>query len=56
VNEVVRNVGVAPLETILGYDGIGFLRAIIDGTLPRPPIAALLGFDIVEAELEHPMG
>jgi uncharacterized protein (TIGR00369 family) len=50
VNEVVRNVGVAPLETILSYDGIGFLRAIIDGTLPRPPIAELLGFDLIAAE------
>jgi uncharacterized protein (TIGR00369 family) len=50
VNELVRNVGVAPLEKILGYDGIGFLKAIIDGTLPKPPIAELLGFDLVEAE------
>jgi uncharacterized protein (TIGR00369 family) len=46
----MRNVGVAPVEKILTYDGIGFLKAIIDGTLPKPPIADLLGFDIVEAE------
>jgi uncharacterized protein (TIGR00369 family) len=50
VNEIVRNVGVAPLETILTYDGMGFLKAIIDGTLPKPPIADLLGFDLIEAE------
>jgi uncharacterized protein (TIGR00369 family) len=50
VNELVRNVGVAPLETILSYDGIGFLKAIADGTLPRPPISELLGFDLVEVE------
>jgi uncharacterized protein (TIGR00369 family) len=50
VNEVVRNVGVAPLETILSYDGMGFLKAIVDGTLPKPPIAELLGFDLVEVE------
>ena len=50
MNDVVRNVGVAPMETILRYDGLGFLKAIIDGSLPRPPIAALLGFDLVEAE------
>lgn len=46
----MRNIGVTPLEQILQYDGLGFLKAIIDGTLPKPPIADLLGFDIVEAE------
>ena len=46
----MRNVGVAPVEKILAYDGIGFLKAIIDGTLPKPPIAELLGFDLTEAE------
>ena len=45
-----RNIGVTPVEKIRGYDGIGFLKGIIDGTLPKPPIADLLGFDIVEAE------
>jgi len=50
VNDVVHNVGVAPLEAILRYDGLGFLKAIIDGTLPKPPIADLLGFDLIEAE------
>jgi uncharacterized protein (TIGR00369 family) len=47
---MARNVGVAPMETILRYDGLGFLKAIIDGSLPRPPIAELLGFDLIEAE------
>src|SRR5258708_4288839 len=50
VNEMVRTVGIAPLETIHGYDGLGFLKAIIDGTLPVPPIAVMLGFNLVEAE------
>lgn len=50
MNEVVRTVGVAPLQTILEYDGIGFLKAVVDGTLPKPPIADLLGFDLVEVE------
>jgi len=50
VNEIARNVGVAPMETILAYDGIGFLKAIMDGTLPKPPIAELLGFDLVAVE------
>ena len=30
--------------------GLEFLRALRDGTLPRPPIAALLGFHPVEVE------
>jgi uncharacterized protein (TIGR00369 family) len=46
----MRNIGVTPVEKILEYDGLGFLKAIIDRTLPKPPIADLLGFDIVEAE------
>ena len=46
----MQEVGVTPVEKILEYDGLGFLKAIIDGTLPKPPIADLLGFDIVEAE------
>jgi uncharacterized protein (TIGR00369 family) len=30
--------------------GLDYVRAISDGTLPPPPIAELLGFEIVEAE------
>src|SRR3954453_23169360 len=30
------------------YDGSDFLRAIQDGELPPPPVAELLGFEIVE--------
>jgi len=33
-----------------GMKGIDFLRAIRDGRLPAPPIAKLLGFDLVEVE------
>jgi len=33
--------------------GIDFLRAIRDGRLPAPPIARLLGFDLVEVEPGH---
>ena len=47
---MVQEIGVAPLDKIASYDGIGFLKAIIDGTLPKPPIADLLGFDLVEVE------
>ncbi len=37
-------------EILKSYDGLGFLRAIIDGTLPQPPISELLGFHLVEAD------
>ena len=33
--------------------GIEFLRAMRDGKLPPPPIAALLGFTLVEVEPGH---
>jgi uncharacterized protein (TIGR00369 family) len=32
------------------YDGLSFLKAIIAGKLPNPPISELLGFHLVEAE------
>jgi uncharacterized protein (TIGR00369 family) len=31
-----------------GLDGRAYMEAIIEGRIPRPPIAALLGFDLVE--------
>jgi uncharacterized protein (TIGR00369 family) len=34
----------------LKLPGLRYIRAIADGTLPPPPIAQLLGFEIVEAE------
>jgi uncharacterized protein (TIGR00369 family) len=37
----------------LGMTGIDFLRGIRDGRLPAPPIAKLLGFDLVEVEPGH---
>jgi uncharacterized protein (TIGR00369 family) len=40
---------VAP-EILKSYDGLGFLQAIIDGTLPQPPIAELMGFHLIEVE------
>jgi uncharacterized protein (TIGR00369 family) len=41
--------GVVPAETLLSYDGLGFLKAMIDGTLPQPPMCATLGFHLAEA-------
>jgi len=54
VTEVVVNeptkFGVVPHEVLLSYDGLGFLKALIAGELPAPPIAQTLGFTLAEAE------
>jgi uncharacterized protein (TIGR00369 family) len=42
--------GVVPNDVLLSYDGLSFLKGIIDGTIPAPPIAETLGFDLVAAE------
>jgi uncharacterized protein (TIGR00369 family) len=42
--------GVVPPEVLRSYDGLAFLRSIIAGSLPQPPIAETLGFRLVEAE------
>src|SRR2546423_8449490 len=47
---MLRTFGVTPTDQILTYDGLGFLQAIADGTLPAPPIAETLGFDLVHVE------
>jgi uncharacterized protein (TIGR00369 family) len=50
MNERAPEIGVSPRDVLLSYDGLGFLRAIVDGSLPQPPITALLGFRLVGAE------
>jgi uncharacterized protein (TIGR00369 family) len=45
-----KKYGVVTPDILTSYDGLGFLRAIIDGTLPQPPIAELLNFHLIEAE------
>ncbi len=40
--------GVVPPDVLLSYDGLGFLQAIIAGTVPNPPISELLNFHLVE--------
>ncbi|MHB8242174.1 MAG: PaaI family thioesterase [Solirubrobacteraceae bacterium] len=40
----------ASASAALELSGLEAMRAIMDGTLPPPPIAQLLGFTIVEAE------
>jgi uncharacterized protein (TIGR00369 family) len=50
VQEGGGKVGVVSAAVLLAQDGLSFLRKIIDGTLPSPPIAATLGFALVEVE------
>jgi uncharacterized protein (TIGR00369 family) len=45
-----KNYGVVTPEILKEYDGLGFLQAIIAGTLPQPPIAETLGFHLAEAD------
>ena len=42
--------GVVPRETLLAYDGLTFLRLLIDGKLPPPPIMQTLDFRLVAAD------
>jgi uncharacterized protein (TIGR00369 family) len=42
--------GVVPAETLLQYDGLTFLRGLIDGRFPAPPITQTLGFALSEVE------
>ncbi|MGH6790273.1 MAG: PaaI family thioesterase [Pseudolabrys sp.] len=44
-----RKYGVVPADALLSHDGLTFLKSIIDGTLPNPPISKLLGFHLAEA-------
>jgi uncharacterized protein (TIGR00369 family) len=48
-----KTYGVVTPEILNSYDGLGFLQAIIAGTLPQPPISELLSFHLVEAENGH---
>ncbi len=48
MNETVY--GVVPAETLLQYDGLTFLRGLIDGKFPAPPITQTLGFMLSEVE------
>jgi uncharacterized protein (TIGR00369 family) len=44
------NVGVVPADILASMSGIDFLQRLLDGRLPAPPFAALLGFRPVEIE------
>jgi uncharacterized protein (TIGR00369 family) len=45
-----RSYGVVAPDVLKSYDGLGFLRGIVNGTVPNPPISELLGFHLVEVE------
>ena len=49
MNEQART-GVVTLDVLRSYDGLSFLKAMIDSTLPQPPMTATLGFRLTEAE------
>jgi uncharacterized protein (TIGR00369 family) len=50
MNKSATNYGVVAPDILKTYDGLGFLKAIVDGTLPQPPISEVLGFHLVEVE------
>jgi uncharacterized protein (TIGR00369 family) len=47
---MTQKYGVVSPDILKSYDGLGFLQAIIAGTVPNPPISGLLNFHLVEVE------
>ena len=45
-----RTYGVVSADTLKSLAGLDFLKGIVDGTQPSPPISELLGFHLVEVE------
>jgi uncharacterized protein (TIGR00369 family) len=45
-----RSYGVVPREVLTGEDGLTFLRGVLDGRHPSPPISETLGFAAAEVE------
>lgn len=45
-----RRYGLASLETMRSMSGLEFLAALMNGTLPAPPITRTLDFRLVEVE------
>jgi uncharacterized protein (TIGR00369 family) len=50
VNEAASGTGVVPMDVLLSQDGLSFLRGLIAGKYPPPPITETLGFALVEVE------
>ncbi len=42
--------GVSPIETLRAQSGLDFLRGILEGRVPRPPITDTLNFYLLEVE------
>lgn len=42
--------GVVPEDVLKSYDGLSFLKGIVEGTLPQPPIGETLGFHLIDVE------
>ena len=42
--------GVVSLDVLRSYDGLSFLKAMIDGAILQPPMTETLGFRLTEAE------
>ena len=45
-----KSYGVVTPDILKSYDGLGFLKGLIDGTIPDPPISELFGCRLVEIE------
>jgi uncharacterized protein (TIGR00369 family) len=50
MDERVKRYGVVTPEVLTSHDGLGFLRAMIEGNIPNPPISEVLGFHLIEVE------
>lgn len=50
MDETTKRYGVVPAKTLKSYDGVSFLKAMIAGAIPQPPMCALLGMRLIEAE------
>ena len=45
-----RYIGVAGKETLVSRSGIEFLKGMITGEVPAPPMAGFMGLTLVDAE------
>ncbi|HEY7567448.1 MAG TPA: PaaI family thioesterase [Gemmatimonadaceae bacterium] len=46
-----RPVGTVPLAEVFGQAGVDFLRAMMEGRYPQPPIAAVMPIALVDVEV-----
>ena len=45
-----KQYGVVPPEILQAHDGLSFLRSIIGGKIPNPPISRMMNFHLAEAD------